>query len=462
MSTSNHVSSNARTLSGPAALRALAKAFAHISDFRPFVDMLEVSLGKAAFFERAQIQLTDGDAPSPDGFMSGQFTLPITGEESLHGVLKVSSPGRVFGPEDLHLMASLAGVLAAVLDHAKRHGEAQRNLEVLNFLLNLAPTGMVALDEAGRVLAANDIARRWLQAETLEALAERLDPSAVGTDWRTTPSFHFQIGGRLIYAEARSHGTAQAGSLAYGVVLADLGPEQARMTDGLQRELYRCRWQGKPLAFALIEATRVGGGLMQSLPVVREALRPGESVGPQDAFHLGLVLPELDASAALERLRELNSCWSGNAVRLGVVQAGEGDAPALIAAARDALQPQENVLRRTLLLHDDYPAVNDMIELVLGKRFHIVKSTRLTDTHELLRTRPFDGIFTEVELRNGACGIELAKFAKQLQPGIRPYFTTVTHTERLPDLDAELADHVVLRKPFDIARLDEAVRATLA
>ncbi len=462
MSAPAPVSSTVRTLSGPAALRALAKAFAHIADFRPFVEMLEVSLGKAAFFDRAEILLTDGDAPPPEGFASGQFTLPITGEETLHGVLKVASPGRVFGPEDLHLMASLAGVLAAVLDHAKRHGDAQRNLEVLGFLLNLAPVGMVALDAAGRVLAANDIARRWLDAETPAALAERLAPAALGADWRTTPSFHLQAGGRLLYAEARAHGVEPNSPQAYGLVFADLGAEQARLTDSLQRELYRCRWLGKPLAFVLVEAMNVAGGVLQSLPALREALRAGESAGPQDAFHLGIILPELDASAVLVRLRELKSRWPDKAVRLGVVSAGDADAAGMIAAAKEALSPQEDVLRRTLLLHDDYPAVNDMIEMVLGRRFHIVKSTRIAETHELLRTRPFDGIFTEVELRNGESGIELARFAKQLQPGIRPYFTTVTHTERLPGLDPELADHVVLRKPFDITLLSEAVRNTLS
>lgn len=463
MSTPESIPSRVRTLSGPAALRSLAKAFSHIGDFRPFVEMLEVSLGKAAFFERAEITMTEGAAPTPDAFVSGQFTLPITGAETLHGVLKVASPGRVFGPEDLHLMASLASVLAAVLDHAKRHGDAHRNLEILHFLLNLAPVGMVALEDTGRVLAANDTARRWLEADTLEALATRLEPTMLRADWRLTPSFHFQIGGRLLYAEARSHGLAKEGGRAFGLVLADLGPEQARLVDGLQRELYRCRWQEKPLSFAMIESTRLDGGALQTLQALRESLRPGESAGPHDAFHLGLILPEQTPSVALARVRELNVHWPDAAVRIGLAQAEEGiEATALIAKAREALRPREDALRRTLLLHDDYPAVNDMLEMVLGRRFHIVKSTRIADTQELLRTQPFDGIFTEVELRNGASGVELARFAKQLQPAIRPYFTTVTHIEHLPGLDAELSDHVVLRKPFDIDRLDEAVRATLA
>jgi hypothetical protein len=71
MSTTVSTVTSARTLSGPAALRALAKAFAHIADFRPFVEMLEVSVGKAAFFDRAEITLTDGAAPAAEGFTGG-------------------------------------------------------------------------------------------------------------------------------------------------------------------------------------------------------------------------------------------------------------------------------------------------------------------------------------------------------------------------------------------------------
>jgi CheY-like chemotaxis protein len=381
----------------------------------------------------------------------------------LHGVLKVASPGRVFGPEDLHLMAALAGVLAAVMDHAKRHGETRRNLEVLKFLLNLAPVGMVALDGDGRVLAANDVAYRWLGAESAAGLAERLAPETLGTDWRAATAFHFQADGKLIYAEARAHGaeTGEGAARVYGLVLADLGAEQMRLADGLQRELYRGRWLGRPVALVVAETDNVAGGVLAGLPALREALREGETAGPLNALQLGLVIAGADEAGALGRLRELREKLPAAGLRLGLAAGAGADAATVIAGARAALKPAESVLRRTLLLHDDYPAVNDMLEMVLGRRFHIVKSTHIAETEELLRTRTFDGIFTEIELRNGASGIELARLAKRLQPGIRPYFTTVAHTERLAGLDADLADHVVLRKPFDLVRLDEAVRATL-
>ena len=315
MSTTVSTVSSVRTLSGPAALRALAEAFAHIADFRPFVEMLEASVGKAAFFDRAEITLTDGAAPAPEGFTGGQFTLPITGAEELHGVLKVASPGRVFGPEDLHLMAALAGVLAAVMDHAKRHGETRRNLEVLKFLLNLAPVGMVALDGDGRVLAANDVAYRWLGAESAAALAERLAPETLGADWRAATAFHFQADGKLIYAEARAHGaeTGEGAARVYGLVLADLGAEQMRLADGLQRELYRGRWLGRPVALVVAETDNVAGGVLAGLPALREALREGETAGPLNALQLGLVIAGADEAGALGVARVAGKTAGGGA-----------------------------------------------------------------------------------------------------------------------------------------------------
>ena len=117
-------------------------------------------------------------------------------------------------------------------------------------------------------------------------------------------------------------------------------------------------------------------------------------------------------------------------------------------------------MRPTLLLHDDNPAVNDMLAYVLGRDFDLVKSTDVEHTRQLLRTRGFDALITEVELR-GASGLELARLAQELQPGIQPFFTTISE---LPAREAgapELADAVVFQKPFDVRSLAQTVREKL-
>ena len=270
-------------LNGPAALREVARAFAHVADFGRFTAGLENALGRAAFFTDARVQLLAGPADAT-AFRGDRLTLPLAGAERLHGALHVGGAGdkaggggaRPFGPEDLHLLSSLAAVLAAAMDHAVRHGELSRNLDVLSLLLDLAPVGLVAIHADGRLALANEAARRWLGAERTDMVAARLAPESLGVDWRSQPQFHLRLGGQLIYGEARpcvaadAAGDAPAGATA--LVLVDLTPQQAQLMDGLQRELYRCRWLGLKLSFVLLEAREIAGGLLQRLPALRARL----------------------------------------------------------------------------------------------------------------------------------------------------------------------------------------------
>ncbi len=451
-------------LPGPAALRELARAFGHIADFRRFAEMLEGTLGKAGFFEETQIQLFEG-APGAHVFAAGQLTLPLAGRGEMHGVLRVAggTPERPFGPEDLHLLSALGAVIAAALDHALRHGEVQRNLEILSFVLNLAPVGLLATDGGGKVVLANDLALRWLGAKTIETVGAQLAPEVLGVDWQIQPRFHLRTGGKLVYGEVRTAGASSAdGGRARALVLTDMTTEQVRLIDGLQRELYRCRWLGQKLSFVLLESTLAGPGLLQRLPELRALLKPGELAGPYDAFRVGLVLPEADRAQVMARLRSWVETVPAAGLRAAVVVASDASAERVLGQALEAMKPVDELLRRVLLLHDDYPAVNDMLAMVLGRHYDVVKSSQLEESMALLRSRPFDGLVTEVELRSGGSGVDLALLAKQLQPSIRPFFTTVAHAGRSLTDDPLLADHVVIRKPFDIRQLEKAVRESLA
>ena len=453
------------SLSGPAALRELARAFGHIHDFRRFTEMLESALGKAGFFETARIQLV-AESPSANLFADGHLVLPLAGSRGMHGLLAVSGgkEPRAFGPEDIHLLSALGAIIAAALDHALRHGEVQRNLDILTFILNLAPVGFVALDSERRVVVANDLARRWLGAVKNEDLAVRLTPEVLGVDWRSQPRFHLRTEGRLVYAESCAILDAtsdKAGPSA--IVLTDMSAEQTRLYDGLQRELYRCRWLETELSFVLLESNQAGTGLLQRLPDLRAMLKPGEIAGPYDAFRVGMVLPEMPRSRAMARLRSWVEMMPSSGLRAAVVTTSDTtSAEHLLNQALAAMKPVEEILRRVLLLHDDYPAVNDMIELILGRHYDVVKSSSLGDSMNLLRSRQFDGLVTEVDLRSGESGVDLALLAKQLQPSIRPFFTTVTHAGKSLTDAPELSDHVVIRKPFDVRQLEKAMRDALS
>jgi ActR/RegA family two-component response regulator len=411
------------------------------------------------------VRLLAGPADAP-AFAPGRLTSPLAGVERLHGALQVAGAtveSRPFGPEDLHLLSALSTVLAAALDHALRHGEIQRNLEVLSLLLDLAPTGLAALPGDGGVALSNETARRWLGAAGPAAVAARLAPEVLGVDWRVEPSFHLRVEGKLIYGEARPGPVVDGRPPSTAFVLFDLTPQQALLVDGLQRELWRCRWLGLDLAFVLLDSRPLAGGLLQRLPDLRARLQPGEIVGPYDAHRIGLVLPGLSQGAALARLRSLMTVLPAAGLQAAVVAAeGATAAERVLGAALARMRAADDALRPALLLHDDYPAVNDMLALILQRQFAIVKSNHYEDAVAHLRSQPFDALVTEVDLREGGGGLELARLARRLQPGIRPIFTTVAHDVPAAVGDPLLAGHLVIRKPFDVARVGAEVINALA
>ena len=82
-------------LTGPAALRTLARAFAHFSDFDRFVQGLQASLDQSEHFEKMTIQLDHGLADAPAHFSPGVLTLPLAGETQFglpHSPAQTRSP----------------------------------------------------------------------------------------------------------------------------------------------------------------------------------------------------------------------------------------------------------------------------------------------------------------------------------------------------------------------------------
>lgn len=447
--------SNVVHLNGSAALRSLANAFAHLHDFERFVAGLRSALDKSQLFGRMTIAVDRALIDGNTHFSPGAITFPLADGDEMHGSMQVQPSGKrgQFGPEDLHLMGGLADFLSAVLTQSLRAQDADNRSELLRFLLNQSPVGIAAFGPDRRLLVANDLAIRWMGEATLPfADFERGDGG-----------FHLRASGKLIYGECRRMPVPPAGG--WLAVLHDMTLEQVRLLEIMQKETYRMLAEGGRLGFALIQSGNLRDGVLRRLAGLRAALLPGEVAGPYDAHRIGIVFPGLSGLSLRARLRNLRSVFAETTgLCLGYAELGvDGNRTpeSVLTAALQRHGPYDGALRPVLLVHDDSSAVADTFAMVLGKEFQVVKSTSPIRTRELLATETFEGFVTELELRNGVSGTELVRYAREKQPGIRSFFTTVQRAPYGLPSGASEADVLILEKPFDVVTLTQTVRANL-
>ncbi|MEO0054668.1 MAG: hypothetical protein RLZZ50_615, partial [Verrucomicrobiota bacterium] len=176
-------------------LRAFARAFGRFEDFDRFTAALEGALTGAGGMGRIRLDLDLSDTAERERFEGHVLAMPLLDRGQSLGVMLAGDAAerRRFGAADLHLMAGLADFVGATLAQARRTADAGRARELLKLLLDQAPVGIAAYDEARRPLVENSLATGWLGG-SLPPLPEAAGGSA---------SFHFRAGGRLIAGEAR-------------------------------------------------------------------------------------------------------------------------------------------------------------------------------------------------------------------------------------------------------------------
>ncbi len=435
------------TMTGPTALRTLAKAFAHFHEFDRFVTGLQTALDRSENFDRLTIQIDRTIADAPAQFEPGTLTLPLAGAAGKFGRLQAAPRGdhRQFGPEDLHLMAGLADFLAAVLDQAVRMHDAQRSRELLRFLLNQAPIGLAAYTPDRRLLVSNDLAAQWLGEAgppfmEIEAGAE---------------NFYLRAGGKLVYGEAR-----RAPDGVWVFALHDMTPGQVRLIESLQRETFRGLVEQHPVSFALVESPQVREGVLRQLPSLRQALANNEIAGPYDATRIGIVLAQTGGAACRSRLRTWQNVFANAGVlRVGFAELGRDGvaADALLGAALRHSAPYREIVRPSVLVHDGDAAVNDAIEMILGREYRVIKSDEPEHTREHLRREDFDVFVVDLDLSGPVDGVALAREARVAQPAIKPLFTSVSSPPYDVPLELAAEGSVVLQKPFAPDELRRAV-----
>ena len=450
------------------AFRRLADAFGRISDFSEFVGFVESALNRSGVFEKAQIDLRIGDpgARTPVVFSASELTVPLMHSGRTAGVMRVAGKRglRPFNAEDLHLMSSLSAFIASLVGHAILHGDLVRNMEVLRRLLDSAPVAVVGLDGKGAPIIASRRARVWLcndegasLEEVVESLGELKDPG------RPAGRTHVRRHGRLLVVETAALVAGDEGPVARSVVIHDLTPEQARLMDGFKRELYRCQLEERRLTFILVESASSPDALFRHMHDIAANLGPDDAIGPYDGSRIGAVLSGSGEREAIELLRRIRPLLEISDARIGLsaMKSVMHEVEPMLQAALSSMTPLAEIVRPRLLVHDDYPAVADMLELILRSRYRVVKSTSVPATLGHLNSSPFDGFVTELDLKEALPGLELARRAVEMQPGLRTFFTASAARIRYPEDDPLIRRSPLLPKPFNVREVLAALELAI-
>lgn len=442
-------------------LRDFARAARHIHDLSTFLEILQAGLAKTGIGAAAELRLAPPGATLPaDAFGAGRLTLPVgaVGRGTVLAQLAPSEQKQHFGAEDLHLLSGLAELIGSTLDVARTVEARGRSIAALKAVLNFAPVGICTFDGEGRVETINKLASGWLGLAEGDLIAGALPAGVAVAELRRGSSFHLRVAGRLLFCETRPNPDADYTA----IVVTDLTPEQGRLLDSLNREVYRGNHLRRPMHFLLLERTHPMGALLAAMPAMRAAIGGSAIVGPYDAARIGLIFADATWSSVILQLRKLTPLLAASEVRVGRAELRTyGETPeTVIQEALDVRDSLARVVRPRVLVHDEYRGVGEALRLVLADDCEVVGCTDLSEANRLLHEQHFDVLLADISPVGG--GADLVARARARNQRVKAFYLSGTLPQARSGGVSHGADVPVFSKPFDVEQVRRRVLASLA
>lgn len=448
-------------------LRRLNTTVRGIGEFERFMQSLHRTLEWVSTTTGRTIQyapaLTPGLLPG-DAFETPGIEAPVPAETGVAGLIRVAPPeaSRPFGPEDLRLVAVLAEFTGGLLDVAAKIRDGDVLVQLLRQVYEQLPVGVVGFHASGAQFLCNARARLILaeafwptRADALSFLTRHATP---------TPSdggpirYSFLARHETIMAEVHDL-TADENPACTVIVLAEFEARQRNLRQTLEREIYRNRWLGQPLAFVVVETAGDPARLFSCLPEFRRQLKTGDGCDFLGQNQIGFVLPGRELVQALHATRQACRHLPGEPLKYGCMLLRESSdrAEAVIQETLLTMQSAAELVKPRLLVLDRYRAVAENIGVAMRDRLTVEAAFDRDEALRRLREMPVDALVVEHEPEEGFSGLEVLEEARLLQPAI----VGILSTTRLdlhrfgPALPANLR---VIEKPFSVVQL----RAILA
>jgi len=449
----------------------LSTAFRGIAEFDRFLGGLGKTFEWVSSLTGRDIRFEPPEAlleSETEAFSTPELTAPVDVDGRSVGSVRVSPPGsrRPFGPEDLHLLGSLAEFTGALFDVSTQIREGREFGDFLRLVYDQLPVGVVCFGPNGDRILCNTRARAlfgevvWASREDAVGYFEK--HGTLKTDSGPADS-QFLLPSESGHMLVDLHHLQPRPEAVYTVaIIGDLKPYERALRDILVREVYRCRWLTRPLTFLVIQTQADPATLLSKLPDLRSGVTGSVACDVFDGNQVGVVVPGREPLDVLRSVRAIGSLAEVGSLSMGwAALDNKGDRPEdLIVQAVGLLRSADELLAPRLLVFDGYGAVADMIELIVRDRFRIDKVSDPQIAEDLLRQTPYDGLVTEFESDEGDPGARVLDAARRLQPDLRTVVTTTgidLRAGRPPVPDGAR----IVTKPFRVDCLRESLEGLL-
>lgn len=446
-------------------LRSFTSTLANFADFDQFLDCLKSLVGEDAYLQ-GTAALSDpfmgqADLPDFEKVNSNETVVSITGDSGSLGYLKYSGRegANQFSAEDMHLMGSLAGMVAALVNQAHQYRQKSKSEQVLQYLINQLPLGVVCLDANGELLVQSNRARRLLGEEGL-SLFEGVLSESMPSEGRV--QLHFEIEGRLIYSEGRAMDVAEDTNV-YAFVLYDMSSYRTNLLGDLEKEAYRSESRGTPVTIAVMESQGDPGELYSLLKGRADSLKIDPArIQPLDAYRTVCLFRGRHAGTVRFLLGRTLSKISIPGFKISIVsyQADSANlepAQTLLDQALHDLKPASIALIPKLVVLDHYPAVFESLCIILSEACHLMLADDVETTIAYIQSGKVEGIFFDLDAHSPEVLHELKSIVTEQGGNFKFYYCTCKRRSMLDIAYGLSEDDAVLSKPFDTVEVMDVV-----
>lgn len=446
-------------------LRSFASSLSSFGEFDLFLDSLKELVGSDLYLD-GSAQLVDpfsGQTSVPDfeNLESVETVISVAGQGGSMGYLKYSGrqDHQAFGAEDLHLLGAMSGLIASLVQQAHNFRQKSKAEQVLQYLINQLPLGVVCFESQGQVIVENKLARRLL-GEGGAALVQAELVSHAKQSGRV--QMHFEIGGRFIYSEARAMEVAEGVAMT-ACVLYDLSAYRSKLLVELDKEAYRSESRGVPVSVVVLESRSVAGQIYAKAKASASRLQlDPRHIQPLDAYRCAMIFEGKRLRSVRYMLKQELSSYSDAELLVSVVgyeaKGGEeSPAEALLSQAIESLQPVTEALRPKLIVMDAYPAVIESLEIILSEDCQLSIETGVESAAGRIRSGEIDGVFFDLDGYSLEALAILRDAAKEAGGGFKFFYCTCKRRGMLEAAYGFSSKDVILQKPFDAAAVAESV-----